>query len=72
MSRPSRMNFELSSKSRKRLEKLANETDQGMSDVIRRALSIYNYLYEQSKLGNSVLVQGPEENKEIVFSEFLD
>jgi len=50
--RPVRMTLELSPKVRERLQDLSAETDQSLSEVIRRALAVYDFILTESLSGN--------------------
>ncbi len=64
------MTLELPAKAREKLERLSKETDQSLSEVIRRALATYDLLWTESQSGHSVILRGPEGEREVIFAEF--
>lgn len=68
--RPARMTLELPPKARGKLERLALETDQSLSEVIRRALALYDLVGAEAMAGNRLIIRGREGEREILFTEF--
>ncbi|MHC5539326.1 ribbon-helix-helix protein, CopG family [Singulisphaera rosea] len=69
--RPARMTLELPSKARGKLEKLSQDTDQSLSEVIRRALSLYDLVGEAATAGSRLIVRDPEgKERDILLPEF--
>jgi predicted transcriptional regulator len=66
------MTIELPPKARAKLEKLSEQTDQSLSEVIRRALSLYNLVGAEAAAGNRLIIRGREGEKELVLTEFED
>ena len=57
----------MSEESRKRLENLRELTDaDSFGEVIRRALSVYEYLWQESSSGEQVVLKGPKGERELV------
>jgi hypothetical protein len=57
------MNLEMSQAVR---EKLGEETDSSLAEVIRRSLAVFNLLWTERKKGGSLLIRSPEGEKEVV------
>jgi len=70
--RPSRLTLELPPKARGKLEKLSEETDQSLSEVIRRALSLYDLIREELRGGGKVVLSKGETEREVILPEFAD
>jgi len=68
--RPARLTLELPERARAKLENLSTETDQSLSEVIRRALAIYDLLWSESKKGGSLIIRTPEGDREVIVTEF--
>ncbi len=67
---PARLTFELAPKARAKLENLSAETDQSLSEVIRRALGVYDLLWSESKKGGSLIIRSPKGEREVLLAEF--
>ena len=61
------MNLEMSQKVRERLERLSEENDLSLSEVLRKSLAIYDLLWSEKKKGSAVILRGPDGEKEIEF-----
>jgi len=62
-----RLNLEIGEEARKRMEELRDETgSRSLTDVVSRALAVYEYLWRQKKTGSRVLVQDSEGTRELV------
>ena len=62
-----RLNLELNVAVRQRLEELRLETKaDSLTEVVRRALAVYDYLWSQKKLGARLLIEHNEEVREVV------
>jgi predicted transcriptional regulator len=68
--RPARMTLELPPKAREKLERLSRETDQSLSEVIRRALSLYDLMGAEAMAGNKLIIRGREGEREVLIAEF--
>ena len=63
----SRLNLEMSLVVRQRLERLRDETDaDSLSEVIRKALAVYEYLWDAKSSGASLLVKDDSREKELL------
>lgn len=52
---------------RKRLELLRDETDaNSLTEVVSKSLAVYDYLWEQKKVGAKLLIQDSEGVRELV------
>ena len=62
-----RLNLELASKVRARMELLRDETGaHSLTEVITRSLAVYDYLWEQKNAGGKLLIQDSEGTREVV------
>ncbi len=62
-----RLNLEVSTTVRQRLEDLRDETEaESMTQVIGRALAVYDFLWHEKKRGALVVVKTGEREKELV------
>ena len=68
--RPARMTLELPPKAREKLEKLSQETDQSLSEVIRRALSLYDLIGAEAMAGSELVIRSRDGEKEVLLPEF--
>jgi hypothetical protein len=66
------MTLELPPKARAKLEKLSEQTDQSLSEVIRRALSLYDLVGMEAMAGSRLIIRGCEGEREVVLTEFED
>ena len=64
-----RLNLDVGPKSREKLERISNETEQSLSEVIRSALAVYDALWAELKTGRSLIVRGPDGEKELIVPE---
>jgi hypothetical protein len=64
------MTLELPPKAREKLERLSHETDQSLSEVIRRALALYALVGAEAMAGNKLIIRSRNGEREIVFPEF--
>ncbi len=63
----SRLNLEMAIGVRKKLEQIKDETQaDSLAEVIRRALSVYDFLLSERKNGQRLVSQGPAGEKEVV------
>ena len=63
----SRLNLEMAIGVRQRLEELREETNAGsLGEVIRRALTVYDFLLTEKTLGRKLFTKGDGETKEVV------
>ena len=68
--RPARMTLELPPRARGNLERLSQDTDQSLSEVIRRALALYGLVGTEAMAGNKLIIRGREGEREILLTEF--
>jgi hypothetical protein len=68
--RPARLTLELPERARAKLENLATETDQSLSEVIRRSLALYDLMWSESKKGGALIIRTPEGDREVIVTEF--
>jgi hypothetical protein len=62
-----RLNLEIGKDVRRRMEELRDETgSRSLTDVVSRALAVYDFLWKQKREGGKVLVQDSEGTREIV------
>ncbi|MBU0718263.1 MAG: ribbon-helix-helix protein, CopG family [Planctomycetes bacterium] len=62
-----RLNLEMSEAVREALENLRDTTDaDSLTEVIRRSLAVYDFLWAEKKQGGKITVKGPAGEKEIV------
>jgi len=54
------------------LEKISEETDQSLSEVIRRALALYDLIGSRLKAGGKLVLSNADGECEIVLTEFVD
>ena len=69
-----RLNLEVGPRAREKLERISEETEQSLSDVIRNALAVYDLLWSELRAqpGRKLLVTEPDGSKEreLVIPEF--
>ena len=68
--RPARMTLELPARARGKLERLSQATDQTLSEVIRRALALYDLMGAEAMAGNKLIIRSRDGEREIVLAEF--
>ncbi len=62
-----RLSLEISEDARKNLEALRDKTQaDSLTEVIRRALAVYDFLWSQKQKGAKLVVNGPDGEKELV------
>ena len=62
-----RLNLELATNVRTRMEVLRDETDaHSLTEVISRSLAIYDFLWTQKKAGGKLMIQDSEGMRELV------
>jgi len=62
-----RLNLEIGKEVRERMEELRTETvARSLTDVVSRALAVYDYLWTQKKKGGKILVQDEDGTRELV------
>jgi hypothetical protein len=66
------MTLELPPRARGKLEKLGRETDQSLSEVIRRALALYDLVGSEAMAGNKLIIRSRdgENEREVLLTEF--
>jgi hypothetical protein len=62
--------LELPPRARAKLENLSAETDQSLSEVIRRALAVYDLLWSETQKGGALIIRNPEGEREVILAEF--
>jgi hypothetical protein len=60
------MTLELSPRVREKLQSLSDETDQNLSEVVRRALAVYDFILTETKKGGELIIRTPDGEKELV------
>ena len=62
-----RLNLEIGKEVRERMEELMDETGaRSLTDVVSRALAVYDFLCKQKKKGGKLLIQDDESTRELV------
>ena len=61
------MNLEMSRKVRDRLERLSEESDLTLSEVVRKSLAVYDLLWSEKLKGSTIIVRSSGGEKEIEF-----
>ena len=62
-----RLNLEIGKDIRDRMEELRDESgSRSLTDVVSRALAVYEYLWRQKKAGGKVLIKDSEGTRELV------
>ena len=61
-----RVNLEMSSKCRETLEELSELTDASYSEVLRRALAIYDLLVRETQTGAKIVLKTKEGEREVI------
>ena len=62
-----RLNLEMGKDIRDRMERLRDETgSRSLTDVVSRALAVYDYLWKQKRTGGKVLIQDSDGTRELV------
>ena len=61
-----RVNLEMSSKCRETLEELSELTDASYSEVLRRALAVYDLLVRESQAGAKIVLKTKEGEREVI------
>jgi hypothetical protein len=62
-----RLNLEIGKDIRERMEELRDETgSRSLTDVVSRALAVYEYLWKQKKAGGKVLIKDSDGTRELV------
>ncbi len=51
---------------RQRLDKLGEQSDCSLAEVIRRSLAVYDLLHGEMKKGNTLVIRGTDGEKELV------
>jgi hypothetical protein len=63
----SRLTLEMAVSVRKRLEHLRDRTEaDSLAEVIRRALAVYDVLWDEKEKGNRVTIQGDHGDRELL------
>lgn len=63
-----RLNLDLSNADYETLQKISDESDKNMSEVLRTALAIYNIAQEEKKKGRELAIIENDEIKKIIVS----
>lgn len=62
-----RLNLEIGKEVRERMEELMDETGaRSLTDVVSRALAVYDFLCRQKKKGGKILIQDDEGTRELI------
>jgi len=62
-----RLNLEIGKEARERMEELMDETGaRSLTDVVSRALAVYDFLCTQKKKGGKILIQDDEGTRQLV------
>jgi hypothetical protein len=62
-----RLNLEIGKEVRERIEELMDETGaRSLTDVVSRALAVYDFLCKQKKKGGKILIQDDQGTRELV------
>jgi hypothetical protein len=62
-----RLSLETSDAVRQRMEKLRDETDaDSITEVIRRALAVYECLWDETKRGSQIIVRSGKKEREVL------
>jgi len=63
----SRLNLEIQASIRERMEKLMEETEAySLTEVIRRALAVYDVLWEEKRKGGTTIIRNGTGEKELI------
>ena len=63
----SRLNLELSDEARQKLETLRKQTDaESLVDVIRRALTVYDFLWNAKNEGGTLIIRSNHREREVI------
>jgi hypothetical protein len=63
----SRVNLEMGESARQKLEALRDRTQaNSLTEVVQRALAVYEFLHAEKQKGNQLVVKGPDGEKEVV------
>ncbi len=63
-----RLNLDLSNADYEILQKISDESDKNMSEILRTALAIYNVAQEEKKKGRYLAIVENDEIKKIIIS----
>lgn len=64
------MTLELPPKAREKLENVGRDTDQSLSEVIRRAISLYERVGTALMAGDQLVIRSGDRETEILLTEF--
>jgi hypothetical protein len=62
-----RMNLEMSRQVRETLERIGEESDLTLSEVLRRSLAVYDLLWTQVRDGGTIVIRTKKGEREVVF-----
>ena len=66
-----RLNLEMNEKVKKNIERLRDETQaDSLAEVIRRALALYDTLWETTRDGSAVIIRTESIDREVLIPEF--
>jgi metal-responsive CopG/Arc/MetJ family transcriptional regulator len=69
--RAARMTIELPPKIREKLEKLAKQKETNLSEIIRDAIQVYDFLQTQtSKYNNKIILRNSKGDQEVIITNF--
>jgi hypothetical protein len=64
---PKRLNLEMSERLRSVLENLREQTDaESLADVVRKALAVYDFLWQEKASGGRLVIKGKDGERELV------
>jgi hypothetical protein len=63
-----RLNLDLSNADYEILQKISDESDKNMSEILRTALAIYNVAQEEKKQGRDLAIVEKDQIKKIIIS----
>lgn len=55
-----RMNLEMSPQVRKKLEKISDQTDESLSQVVRRSVAVYEMLLAETSAGGEIVIRASD------------
>jgi hypothetical protein len=62
-----RLNLEIGKQAREKMEELMSDTGaRSLTDVVSRALAVYDFLWGRKKKGGKILIQDDEGTRELV------
>lgn len=65
-----RMHLELPARAREKIEELGRGTDQNMTEVVRRAISLYGRIGAALTAGDRLIIRSGDRETEVLLPEF--